>query len=91
MSTRTIIVPAGLTIADAKRIAAALGRSNLRFIRLRATCGSRISQACYAAQRGARFLFSDRFRQSQDASPSSPVTARLSPGGFRITLFPGGT
>jgi hypothetical protein len=72
MSTRTIIVPAGLTIADAKRIANALGRSNLRFIRLRATCGPRISPACHVAQRGARFLFSDRFKTDPS---SSPVTA----------------
>lgn len=52
----TVIVPVGLTIADARKIASHLGRTDLHFIRLGASRGPRIAPAPSRQARGGQFL-----------------------------------
>lgn len=60
---KTVLVPIGLTIADATRIAHMLGHGNLRFVSCRGggRSGPRIAPASCPDTRGARFMRDERF------------------------------
>lgn len=60
---KTVLVPIGLTIADATRIAHTLGHDTIRFVSCRGggRSGPRIAPAARYDTRGARFVRDERF------------------------------
>lgn len=72
----TVIVPVGLTIADARKIAKTLGRADLHFIRLSTGRGPRIAPAPSRQARGGQFLFTQRSEQTHAAASAHPGGAR---------------
>lgn len=60
---KAVLVPTGLTIADAKHIAQTLGHDNIRFVSCRGggRPGPRIAPAARIPTRGSTFVHQDRF------------------------------
>lgn len=60
---KAVLVPAGLTIADAKHIAQTLGQHDLRFVSSRGggRSGPRPAPAVRTDTRGGKFLHEQRF------------------------------